>query len=460
MKIYYTLLLLVLLAGISCSKDDSGNPEPNPENPKTGEEVINDSIIFFTLNVKKYWQENGFYKSGYIIINDEDGRLIDYRKIKNDSQYVFKAKKTEVLDKFTVTRFVNGGSNSLNVNIADSYHNIEKDAVWNLGGVVANSDSGNQANRVLFNLQVENISGWTDYALSNNKGHLTNAISEDLSSIDFSTISMVENDIFMLTIHFESQPSKYMLLEGIKDGDLLTVNGNDLLPFDSSIQVNLPNDGYVYTKNLRADHRDSSTFITNNGVEIKPRISDNLELLDAFSNYIIAIRTSDPEKDLSYSYNYSTLSPKNINVPALNSDFMLINSNFHAFEFETNQEYDTKISVWRNDLNSSLNSINILTFNSNEQDFSGMPEYPTELFISYPEFDLETLEYERTSLTKGWIPYTDFFKNNAVEDDSQDTTSEVFRFTNPALKNKKSSINDLRMNSFLNDQEINLLGRK
>ncbi|WP_378185860.1 hypothetical protein ACE939_12185 [Aquimarina sp. W85] len=455
MKNFYTLLLLILLAGISCSKDDSGNSESNPENPKTGVEIKNDSIIFFTLNVDKYWQENGFYKSGYIIINDEDGKLIDYRKIKNDSQYVFKAKKTEVLDRFTVTRFVNGGSNSINVNIADSYHNIEKDAVWNLGGVATNSDSGNQANVVLFDLRVDNISGWTDYTLSDNKGHLTYARSEDLSSLDFSGILMVENDISMLTIHFESQPSKYIFLERIRDGDLLTISGNDLIPFDSSIQVNLPENGYIYTKNLRADHRNGSTFITNSNVEIKPKISDKLELLDAFSNYTISIQTSDSEKNLSYSYNYSTLAPKNINVPTLNSEFMLINSNFRAFKFETNQEYDTKISVWRNDLNSSLNSINILTFNSNEQDFSGMPEYPTELFTSYPEFELETLEYERTSLTKGWTPYTDFFKNKIIEDDNLDTTSEVFRFSNPALKNNKSSINDLKIDSFLKDQEIN-----
>lgn len=431
MKNIYISVLLVVLSIMSCSKDDGVTPDPGSQNPEIEE---NGSITYFTLNVNEYWL-NDNNKLGFIVINNDEGKLIDFKKIENNTQYVFKAKKEEAMDKFTVTKFVQIGSENFHKR-GDTYYNVKQGAEWNFSGKASTTNTGTPPKTISFDLKIENISGLSDYDLS---GFESVSSVQSGSTLDLS-ISMSENQVCMLTAHFTSETSKYIILDAVKDGDIITLNKNELSDFDSYITINLPNDGYTYTKNLYADYKNTYKFLTYSTDKITPLISDNtLGLLDELSNYDIYIETSDSEKNMDYLYWYASMSPKDIDVPAIDIDFSVVNNTFEGFKIETNKNYNIKTSVWSHNINSDFSKVNSWLFYSDEQDYNKIPELPTELLNAYPDFEVENLEYVKTVLYRRGRIYSDIMENS----NDQDVITESFTFNNPGNKNKISRINDL-----------------
>jgi len=433
----YLLAILAVLAIVSCSKDDGSEMDPQTQSPDTqnpdtpGGDVMNDSITYFTLNVNEFWIDD-LIRSTYIVINDMDGKLIDYKKVENDNQYEFKVKEEDAKDLYTVTQFVDfaGGGGTFRVNSASTYYNIKQGAVWSFNGFpppLPGPDTD-----LSFDLAVENIEGWSDYVLSTDNGFIRTTFDETPSSLDFSGLSIEENSKYMLTVHFDSQPSKYIILENLIDGDKVTINGDELLAFDSSVAINLPDNGKVYTKSLTAN------------TKITPAVSDNLNVLDAFSNYIIFIDSSDEAKNFTYRYENRTSSPKDINLSSTDFDFNIVNNSIDGFKFETTKNHDTKLSRWQEQVTMDTRTfLKYWTFNSDDKAYGTIPELPEALLTEFTDFKVENLEYNFTSLTVGGNSHTFGFENPGVSVNDQELVTEIFTFNNPATKNKMQNNKEL-----------------
>jgi len=364
MKSYYLIALLAIFFTIgSCSDDDRpimdpqggdpnmGNPDTGDETPDTGGETQKDSIVFFTINTNENLI-NDRIKSYYIIINDTEGKLVDFKKLENN-------------------------------------------------------------------------------VLSNDRGFQEFNSSDTSSSVEYTGIKMKENSKFMFTVHFKSKPSKYIILENLKDTEVNVVNGDQMMPFDNQIAINVPKDGRTYTKSLTAQYNNSETFSSVLFSDIVSGESDNFNLLDAFSNYGIVINYSEATNNFKYDYLQITSSPKDITIENVDFNITIINTSIDKFELQTQENHDRRLTEWEEVIKIDRNTFTKKwSFVSDVRPYTARPELPEELLTEFPDFKVENLEYKEIEFRVGGNSYVSAFENpnSSTEEES---VVERFVFENP-----------------------------
>ncbi|WP_109851241.1 hypothetical protein [Aquimarina sp. AU58] len=429
------LLFLALLAiTVSCSKDDE--PILNPDTD-AGTESVNDSITYFTLKVNEFYIGE-IVNSGYLIINDNEGNILAHTQIENNKEYVFKAKKGEEKESFTVSRFIYRNREFSQINFLKSSFNIKKGTIWDFKGydpssITATTKKTNERLKS-FSLKIQNISGHSGAKVSsNNRGSIWSSSSETTNSINYEPISCDENqNKFLITVHFKSEKSKYFFIDNVQDQQEIIIDGSELKEFDSYIPINLPNDGNTYSKGLRANLTTEEIFETASITKIESEAASTFGILEGFYNFYIHITTSNTAKNYSYSYQNQKVSPslEAITILPYSTDFKLINSSKNAFEFTTSQKYTTKVSRWSHqisDFNENQDRYDRWVFQSNELAYQTIPKLPQEFFDLYPHFEVENLKYEETK----FLSYKGFFTDENSSENSNTMFTESLTFSNP-----------------------------
>ncbi len=428
------LFVVVLAIAISCSKDDE--PVINPDTTNETDPV-NDSITYFTLKVNDLYIGD-FINSSYLIINDNEGNILANTQIENSKEYVFKAKKGEEKESFTVSSFRYRNGEFSQFNLLGSYFNIKKGAVWNFNGydpsTVIDNNGGTNGELKNFSLKIQNIEGYSKAEISSNRGPIGSSYSGTTNSIEYDPISFYENyNKFLITVHFKSEKSKYILIDNIQDQQEVIVDGSELKEFDSYIPIHLPNDGNIYNKGLMARLPSNEVYSTSSFTEIKSLETSNFGMLEDFYIHTIDVFTSNHEKN--YNYRYSRTSPEKPKPVTIeySTDFKLINNSRNAFEFTTGQKYTTKASAWSYYNTNAINNFYLYSgwiFNSNELPYQTLPKLPQEFLDLYPQFTIEDLEYEYTSFSNGSI-YENFFTGVNSFDNTKTWFRESLTFENP-----------------------------
>lgn len=425
------LLFLALLAIIvSCSKDDEPviNSDTNNET-----DPVNDSITYFTLKVNEFYIGE-VVNSGYLILNDNEGNILAHTQIENNKEYVFKAKKGEEKESFTVSRFMYRNRKSSQVNFLSSFFNIKKGTTWNFegsdtsGGVITNPNDLKS-----FSLKIQNIEGYNKVSISSNNGGGSYSGSGTNNSMDYNVSFRNNYNKFLITVHFELEKSKYILIDNVQDQQEVIVDGSELKEFDSYIPINLPNDGNAYFKDLRANLTPEEKFETTLFTKIESEAVANFGVFDNFYDFNISIYTSNTAEN--YSYNYTRESPtlEAVTIPPYSTDFKLISSSKNAFEFTASQKYSTKRSTWSYQISDFVEKkfrYDTWSFRSNELAYQTIPKLPQEFLELYPHFKAENLKYEETNFSKGYI-HGGFFTDENSSENSNMKVIESLTFKNP-----------------------------
>ena len=248
-------------------------------------------------------------------------------------------------------------------------------------------------------------------------------------------------------------------MDSIKDGDHILVDEADLLSFDSSFEIQIPDDSYTYRSTVNATYSNTAHFRLYDGTKMIPSKPNIFSLSNIFSKYRIAVHTQNIEQNWNYSYSFVSATPNDISITSPDVQYTLINSSIDDFIFETNFNHTMKVSLWQS-VNNQDAITNMVWFNSNQHVYNEMPKFPIEVLQDYPSFDIEKLEYQSTYMANGGPNYTGRYDNSYIIDEKQEMSYESFRFTNPALKYKKSTANDGELSLFLTNKEINLLDRQ
>ncbi|WP_271768866.1 hypothetical protein [Aquimarina algiphila] len=440
------LLFLVLLSiTISCSKDDGlvTNSDINNET-----DPINDSITYFTLKVNEFYIGE-IVNSGYLIINDNEGDILAHTKIENDKEYIFKAKKGEEKESFTVSRFIYRDRKSSQVNFLSSFFNIKKGTIWNFEGSETNRSIANTKvigkDTKILNLKIQNIDGYSTVGISSNNGSLSTSSSFTSNSIDYDPIVLQnKQNKFLITVHFELEKSKYFFIDNVQDQQEIIIDGSELKEFDSYIPINLPNDGNIYSKNLSANLTPEERFSTTWFSRIESEATSNFGVFENFYDFFIDVYTSNDAENYRYSYIQESPTLESLTIQPYSTDFKLINSSLMAFEFTSNQKHNTKSSRWSNRIDNFVDNkfrYDSWSFRSNELPYQTMPKLPKELLDLYPHFKLEDLVYEETSFSNGSTYESFFMSQNSIEDNNNTKFTESLTFKNPdynkSLKNSE-----------------------
>ncbi|WP_438426413.1 hypothetical protein [Aquimarina macrocephali] len=428
------LFLALLVITISCSKDDEPvlNSDTNNET-----DPVNDSITYFTLKVNEFYIGE-IVNSGYLILNDNEGNVLAHTQIENNKEYVFKAKRGEEKESFTVSRFMYRNRESSQVNFLRSFFNIKKGTIWNFEGfdtssVITNREGTNKGSKS-FSLKIQNISGHNSVQISSTQGGISSSSSETANSIDYDPISFNENqNKFLITVHFESEKSKYFFIDKVQDQQEIIVDGSELKEFDSYIPINLPNDGNTYSKDLSANLAPEERFSTTWFSKIETEAASNFGVLESFYNFSINIHTSNTVENYSYSYTRKSPKLETVTILPYNTDFKLINSSINAFEFTGNQKYSSKLSRWSHRISDFVEKkfrYDSWSFQSNEHVYQTTPKLPQEFFDLYSHFKVEDLEYEETIFSNGFT-YENFFVDVNSSENGDTKFTESLTFKNP-----------------------------
>ncbi len=440
------LLFLALLAIIvSCSKDDEPviNSDTNNET-----DPVNDSITYFTLKVNEFYIGE-VVNSGYLILNDNEGNILAHTQIENNKEYIFKAKKGEEKESFTVSRFIHRNRESSQVNFLSSFFNIKKGTTWNFEGyqtssAITNAEGANKGSKS-FSLKIQNISGHNSVQISSTQGGISRSSSETSNSIDYDPITFNENqNKFLITVHFESEKSKYFFIDNVQDQQEIIVDGSELKEFDSYIPISLPNDGNTYSKDLSANLAPEERFSTTWFSQIESEVASNFGVFENFHDFEIYISTSNTAENYSYFYSRNSPTLEAVIISPYNTDFELINSSVNAFEFTGNQKYTTKRSSWSyrfNDFVEKKIRYDSWSFRSNELAYQTTPKLPQEFFDLYSHFKIENLEYEETIFSNGFTYENLFIDVNSSENGGTKFT-ESLTFKNPDYNNKSFKKNE------------------
>jgi len=391
---------------VSCGKDDPITPPLEQEDPKDEEPQ---SETYFSLNVDGDFYFSEIFKTGYLIIHDADGQLLEYKEYGNGDQLVFETEPgNTVTDKITITTLLHSqlGSGEDYYSVS-TYSMIDKATTWNFTSTPSNYIPNGE-----FDIRLNNVPDWAYYDLSNKDGFGSSGSSyykyfnnpEDAEPfIEIDNAKWFENNDLLLSVIDGNSDLKYLDIPNVQQGDSLIFDATILQPFDSYLEVVMPDYVEFYHsvtgyEDLQDFDRDALTLNSSAHYAFDDKVT-NLKLgyLDRFSRFRTSLRL-DREK-YSYSIKRYGAKPQSINVPEQGS-LSISDSTLTNFNYTTNFNFKREISIWSHrrefsDPDFSSTSWYVYAENSNNIDIY---ELPGEIVQKYPNIDLELLKHESTRL--------------------------------------------------------------
>ncbi|RRQ50606.1 hypothetical protein DZC72_08750 [Maribacter algicola] len=404
MKSFISLnLLILILLATGCSKEQS----PEQFEP----ESLPDPVPYYTLDVKslpvsEYW----------IIIHEETGKLLDYKKIESIGKISFYGSLDTISENIRITtldyRHESGDIHYLNTK------SLIKRGAEDVFGFEEVPNENSTLERVTIDCNITNI------PVNNNTGAWpANIIFTDAtqkSGIRGSGRSI--NGYLELNVDFD----KYKVYDGIitildaynnlKYYDEFNADGTypvkadfltDFKNFDHYVELVLPRNSF-YLLNIagfdewQAFH-DRYGYCLNDVIKpLNPSVTTSplkLGYLDRFERYRTIFNIS-----LNEGYNYGIVNYGNklteIVIPSKPNAKWLETTPFN-FEFEANVEFAATQHYWKNSAGSQLNanySFTSWAIDLDDENKLTLEDFPKELKTRFPKMDLDNLEFQSTVL--------------------------------------------------------------
>lgn len=426
-----------MLALLNCKKE-----EAPPEKP----EISNNDIYFSIMVADEYIPEN---IEEWIIINDKNGNLLDYRQLANGSTTEFKALENEIPNQFTITTFRRAYLPSLNISrfFLTTYPNIAKESFWNLEYFPSTPREVNPTVPGSFSLFVENVPNYIDYTLSSLESISpvrSYYLQRGSNSLSLPEIHIYQQNRYILTIVDGLNNVKYKIFENTQDGQNLILDYNDFSFFENYLTISLPNQEIDYLYLINGLSEDVA-YVGNDGFAYHQNfISSEDQLpfgqlkigyLDIFDKHKIFFSIDMLEDSYSYQYLKNGRPTFELAIPE-KPDFNFQGESVLDFQFSADINYVYSSSQWITSENIEEQSQDqtawtIFTeFNS----ITKLKEFPSEIIAQYPRLSLDNLQYQSTSLNLKSESYPDFIDRSFTPKESignTDYEKEILTIKNP-----------------------------
>ncbi|MBU2948144.1 hypothetical protein [Zobellia uliginosa] len=416
MKIKYVLLFFTAIYSlISCTEgteidEPIAKEEPIPEEPK--EEVY----LTYRLNEHSDTTEIEYW----VIVHDQDGELLDYKSIKEDSTLTFSAIDTALVntEKLVVTTLsVAEYENHIAHNLL-TYTNIQKGFKWN------SSESGEANSSLIRELNIGKTnhsnnklnSKVGDYTITVNsvpaflKYHIqspeTGVVARNDTEVEGDRLQVEGLELqpgirYLISIGDTEELPKYTFFEISDDSKNITLDYTEFTDYDQVLETTLPENTYLFSVSKGYDNSERSGRGYEMVVEIdfdNPEIS-RIGYISGFKSYLTQFNLTMKN---NYTYRYSELSELPLEQITIleKPNFSIIENSLYNFEFSTDISYLTTSSIWRSEEASSeiFNNYTSWRINSSNTSSHLLGEIPEELINLYPKLNLEKLKYSDTEL--------------------------------------------------------------
>lgn len=435
-------LFLSFYMFFGCTKDAPQVPETDSGNPIEKEPIEPVNMVYFTLNVSENYIPEGTEE--WIIIHDENGNLVDHKRVTNGNSINFENLSTRTPQTYSVTRFrhllFSSGTSRF---FLDTYPDISYGAVWNYK--YNNEPIKRELNPTVpgsFSINVNNIPPTYNFNLSALQVYDAYGGYIDLSytnRLQILEIPLRETSNYILSIIDGHNELKYTLLENVKNEDSWTLDYNQFLDFDQYVAIDLPNQNIKYNYIINGLEEDVE-YPGNYGFEYQSNVSHfnsppyrtelKLGYLDSFAKYKTWFGITMEDENYSYRYYKQGERPIGIKIPE-KPNFNIIGETVYDFYFTSLSEYQFKASYWRvveetGDIAPEYGGKNpdatAWTIYADRGTNPKIAEFPEELTIKFPNLNVENLEYQKTTLYLISDSYTNFITRNFITNKAQHVT--------------------------------------
>ena len=425
MLLFFTAICFL----ISCTEETEieesiAKEKPIPEEPK--EEVY----LTYRLNEHSDTTEIEYW----VIVHNQDGELLDYKSIKEDSTLTFSAIDTALVntEKLVVTTLSVAEYDNLSSHNLYTYTDISKGFKWNSSEPEEASSifieklntykSNESTNNLTYkagnsSITVNSAPTILKYQVYSPKSGVVdsnyNIINEETFSIE--NIELLSGIRYLFFIGDAEESLKYHFFELGSDSQDVILDYNQFKDYEYVLETTLPENAYQFSTSNGFGTPINPKIAYETSVELNfdnPTVS-RIGYISGFDSYSTSFSIK-LENDYIYFYskNLHQLPPEEIKILERPS-FNIIQDALYNFEFNTDSNYISSSSIWNSETLSTENRRSTTTwkiFSSNKSSHT-VGSLPVEVNTLYTNLDLDKLKYSQTHLIIQGKTYESTLKN-------------------------------------------------
>ena len=449
---YLITLFLLSFILINCSKETSSPNEPEAEVSEPTPEPMPEELVqevYFTFNVDDSIPTDES-QDDWIILNDNEGALLDYRAFEKGEQLIFEKRSDSIPDTFSVTllkvQFITADPCNGDVwHSIETFPEIEKGSVWTFSeSGIPDNDLPDELGE--FKLTVTDIPGTDGFRLFKSSfvsfqrheffsgGTVSPDNTNNTMRLELDEISLFENTRYLVSIMDEGLNLNFKFFENPILGEDVNLNYGEFEQYDTyaflpSFPPNLGNSfkllGQTRGMNRSNDRGYLLQQIKNTDIE-NPLPMGFLDEFDYFKTYF-----SISFENFNYVYNRFGLKPE-ITIPG-EPILLISNAQIPNFDMGTDFDYIRKVNRWRKGSDTGTCSYTAWGIHSNKINYPKnliMPEYVIDL---YDLLELNDLELSNSTFYLQADSYDNFiankFKIPSATDAIEEYTEEYIQFS-------------------------------
>lgn len=382
-KINFLMMTLIITLFFSCNPDDA-NIDNTPQK-------------FFTANVQNW----SAAKEYYLIVNNSDGSILEFKEITANGVYEFEAPASQIPKKFSVTNFIKQDTRGKDFFSIETVNNIAKSESLNFADKVASSTPQTTVN---LDLTINNVTKPVDRVLVTSiKGANKNVYFIKNGYVIYDhTIDIISGQDTFVQIFYKDGTVKYTNI-GKKTADAIVSLNERNFKLLTKTTFNIPSgfEESVSQLNLIDAQGKQLTHLsstTDTDFYHYGRMNGYLYDLD-YRFDLIGSRLGQ-KGYFEYRNIVVDENPVVPNFSPVNPNLNYINSSLKDLDFTINLNFDYYLSMWAIIESNYGASWSILS-----DDIAKTPKLPEVILQKYPVLDVNKFGHAITNFTTSTITY-------------------------------------------------------
>lgn len=413
----FVALFGVALILVNCTKDEAA-PEKSKDFPEPKDEPK--EIVYLTYSSQEF--EDTLETDDWVIIHDQDGELLDYRRFEKNNTLVFKAMDTSLVKtkNLVVTTVTVRQTENTDFHTIYTYTDIPKGFVWNsernengsyqrdISNHGKTYKSTKTENRLIsktgnYSITVNEIPGFLKYNITSSA---TGVVSADYGNLEGNMLLVedlpLETGVIYIFFLGDTEGGlKYKFFEVNENSQNIVFDYGTFENFETVMETVLPDNKYLFSVSRGYESVDNPGKGYEMTVELdfeNPSIS-KIGYIPGYESYSTAFQIT-LNNGYAYRYQEFGVEPlKNINIlekPA----YSISDTTLYNFNFNTDIGFIRTRSNWNYQENfpdaSYISSS--WSIDTSDKTFHTVGNLPKELLTAYPKLNLDKLEHYSTTL--------------------------------------------------------------
>lgn len=342
----------------------------------------------------------------WVIVHDEQGALVDYKKFERGTDVVIDTDKPLPGNTVGVTllRYRNDGIEQWTIT---SFLQIAIGSKLTLPNASAMPLGNDGAATGAFTVEVTGIDRVYESSISNSFGETCGG-GWGTGGASFTCSTTAKTPKYFLLVAGQSVgDARYKMIENVKPDDSYSLSYANMSPFDKFYSFAFPssNDVFLYTTGKEPGQTEGSGYVINYNLNGDTHTQVAAGYLNSLTDYFTLFQARYADHTYIYE-NRGSIPEGEIDWPS-RSDFSLAKTFINDFKSTVNVPFVYRESTWRY-LSPAVNpqkQIWWTVFGTTEA--HTFTELPAEIVAKYPDLVFDNLKHMRTSYVSGTNSYTD-----------------------------------------------------